>query len=350
ALCSVHRINCGGPAYTTVAGELFEADAFYSGGSIFSVSNNIANTPDDALYQSERYAANLSYDLPVPTVGNYEVRLHFAEIWYGQGAGSGGQGGDGSRVFDIYLEGGLVKSQHDIHAAVGPNTAQLLTYQVNVADGNLDIDLLASQDQAKLSAIEVLQVCSQGGVLPLELLRFEAGANGQGVRLLWEAKGVEQQEVFEAEYATDGRNFRPFFRMQAAVSHRAARQYEAFHAQPRVGKNYYRLKMVDVQGNVQYSPIREVRFRPTFVAYPNPLRRGEKLHVQLPNPPAGPVHLRLVSLAGKTVFSQTHTFLPGQTHLGISLPPLGPGSYLLLLETRSSGGLQHYLQRLLLWE
>ncbi|RMG17338.1 MAG: hypothetical protein D6730_24185, partial [Bacteroidetes bacterium] len=46
ALCPVHRINCGGPAYTTVVGELFEADAFYSGGSIFSVSNNIANTPD----------------------------------------------------------------------------------------------------------------------------------------------------------------------------------------------------------------------------------------------------------------------------------------------------------------
>ena len=76
-------INCGGPAYTTIEGLMFQADAFFSGGNTFPQNMPIACTDDDPLYQTERWAANLTYDLNTLPDGDYIVDLYFAELFFG---------------------------------------------------------------------------------------------------------------------------------------------------------------------------------------------------------------------------------------------------------------------------
>ena len=92
--------------------------------------------------------------------GSYEVRLHFAEIHFGvPGGGSGG--GIGSRVFDVNVEGGAIElDNYDIIADVGPATAVVKTFPVNITDGNIDVDLVTVINQAKLSAFEIVPVAS----------------------------------------------------------------------------------------------------------------------------------------------------------------------------------------------
>ncbi|MEM7040995.1 MAG: malectin domain-containing carbohydrate-binding protein, partial [Bacteroidota bacterium] len=149
------RINAAGPDYTTGAGDLFVADNYFANGSTASTGNAIAGTTDDALYQTNRWNANLQYNFPV-SAGNYQVVVHFAEIW------SGGQT-PGVRVFDVIAEGQVMLDDYDIFADVGGYTAATHTFQIPVTDGNLDLDFLASANNAAVNAIEVYSAGSVSG-------------------------------------------------------------------------------------------------------------------------------------------------------------------------------------------
>lgn len=143
------RINVGGPDYTDQLGRLWSADfGFNNGIDAVVTSNPIANTNDDELYQSERFASNLSYSVPVPD-GTYELDLHFAEVYFGVFR-------DGTRIFNVAVEGSVVDTGVNIAAAVGSDAALILTYPVTVTDGVLDFNLPPVVQNAKLSAIEIL--------------------------------------------------------------------------------------------------------------------------------------------------------------------------------------------------
>ncbi|HEX8173626.1 MAG TPA: malectin domain-containing carbohydrate-binding protein, partial [Pyrinomonadaceae bacterium] len=55
AQASVVRLNSGGSAYLDSQNQQWSADNYFQNGSTYSVSSDIVNTSDDALYQTERY-------------------------------------------------------------------------------------------------------------------------------------------------------------------------------------------------------------------------------------------------------------------------------------------------------
>ena len=143
---SVTRTNAGGDEYTDIFDRQWQASIGFTGGRTFSNINAIAQTEDDFLYQSEHIGEDFSYSQAVPN-GSYDVTLHFAEIYFNQ---------SGKRVFDVTLEDQLVLDDFDIYdQAGGKDIALEKTFNVNVNDGSLDLDLLSSVDLAKISAIEI---------------------------------------------------------------------------------------------------------------------------------------------------------------------------------------------------
>jgi PKD repeat protein/N-acetylneuraminic acid mutarotase len=152
------RINSGGPNIT-FGPETWIADIYFNGGSTFDTTEPIANTDNDALYQTERFttANTLVYEIPVPAPGDYNVDLHFAELYFGA-PGFGSDGGVGSRVFNITVENGQVQvDNYDIfEEAGGALTAIVEQYQeVNVTDGFLTITLTKVVENPKISGIAV---------------------------------------------------------------------------------------------------------------------------------------------------------------------------------------------------
>ncbi|WP_460620272.1 malectin, partial [Hymenobacter qilianensis] len=155
---ALYRVNAGGGQLTTSLGT-FAADNSFAPtpGNSYTTSTAIANTSDDALYQSERYGNPFSYAFPVTSGQQYRVVLHFAEIdkW-----------GSGLRVFDVSAEGSKVLDNYDIFQKAGGNFKAISeTFTVTAADGtlNLAFSALASEggvDNAKVSAIEVYSVSS----------------------------------------------------------------------------------------------------------------------------------------------------------------------------------------------
>ena len=150
-------VNAGGDAYTATDGTEFQADTNFDGGTAFTSGEagtpsepEITNTEDDQLYWTERYD-NFSYDAPLED-GEYEVTLHFAELYWGVA----NDGGEGDRLFDVSIEGQQVLDSYDIYAEAGGEHAAITeTFTAEVTDGELNIQFTTVENNAKVSAIEV---------------------------------------------------------------------------------------------------------------------------------------------------------------------------------------------------
>lgn len=139
-------------------GVLFAADTL-GVGKRYAVNAATIDDPDAALYATEAWSdQGLSYEFALED-GEYLVTLHFAEIWQGAFA-------DGARSFDVSIEGTAVEQALDIFAENGAGAPLLRSYVVRVVDGVLDIDLDASVQNPKLSALEIARLAPPSGNTP----------------------------------------------------------------------------------------------------------------------------------------------------------------------------------------
>ncbi|MBN1349620.1 FG-GAP repeat protein [candidate division KSB1 bacterium] len=151
------RVNCGSGNYTAGDGNFWSADQRYSSGSwgyvdgnTYATSDPIASTSDDYLYQSVRWGLT-AYQFDVPA-GDYTVTLLFAEVYF-QSAGK--------RVFHVQIEGTPVLVNFDIFQTAGHDVALNRTFQIHVADGQLNIVFNRSIEDPNVSGIQVVQTAAQ---------------------------------------------------------------------------------------------------------------------------------------------------------------------------------------------
>ncbi|GAB5472887.1 MAG: hypothetical protein Mars2KO_09860 [Maribacter sp.] len=153
-------INSGGPAFT-FDGTDWIADDYFNSGSTFPNPIPIANTENDQLYQTERFKIgnnSLIYEIPVQFAGEYNVDLHFAELFYGVAGGA--PGGVGSRIFNVDVENGQGQlTNYDIVAAAGGSATAIIEdfKSINVTDGSLTITLTSVVENPKISGIGVFE-------------------------------------------------------------------------------------------------------------------------------------------------------------------------------------------------
>ena len=160
---SLVRINCGGPE-VTYDDITFLADQYFGENSQTFTNpfvTEIEGTDMDEIYLTERVSADgpmykgpTSYNIPV-TNGTYTVKLYFAEIYWGVENPQGFEGGEGSRIFDISMEGTAIFTGYDLYKEHGVANAGSKMYDIEVTDGELNIVLEATVNKPKISAIEV---------------------------------------------------------------------------------------------------------------------------------------------------------------------------------------------------
>lgn len=160
-LVPVLAMNAGGPQ-VTAGGRTWRADFGATGGKTWTnpYSVDIGSTKSDILYRSER-AGTFSYALPVPAAGNYLVRLHMAEIYWGA---PGGAAATTTRIQTVNLEGRspeLVRFPVAKEAG-GPMRAVVRGFETRVSDGWLNIAASATAGDASLAAVEVARIVPCG--------------------------------------------------------------------------------------------------------------------------------------------------------------------------------------------
>ncbi len=178
----LYRVNCGGPDYTDINGNLWMADVHkaspdawgscswtddYPGlppfyGSQRRTHDLIHGAYDPKLFQTFRYGQHkLRYEFPVPN-GDYIVELYFAEPWYGKG---GSMQCAGWRQFDVAVNGVTVIKDLDLWKTAGLNTAHKEVVDVKVANGAIEVSFpKVTSGQALISGIAI--ATQKSGVQP----------------------------------------------------------------------------------------------------------------------------------------------------------------------------------------
>lgn len=158
-------------------------------------------------------------------------------------------------------------------------------------------------------------------LLPVGLLYFRAVAVQQSVLLNWETDdpGILQEFIIERRNATGN-----WVSLSNITVINNRNKYSYADPDPSKGYNYYRLRLVEKNGSISYSPIRQIWFTST----------GERIDVH-PNPAKGEINLvgnfdpsspvQITDIAGRMIFETRISSSPAR----ISLPNLPAGMYLL---------------------
>jgi cysteine-rich repeat protein len=146
-----HWINVGGPDFNDFQGHTWFTDApFVNGGRTATSNTSIQYTELDPLFQSRRYGpadgSPLVFELPVPDMGPYRVRLYFAEL---DGLIRG------QRIFDVIVEEAVRLEDLDVYRSAGPAKAHIRETYVNVDDGLLTVRLEPQLREAMICGIQV---------------------------------------------------------------------------------------------------------------------------------------------------------------------------------------------------
>jgi len=143
--------------------------------------------------------------------------------------------------------------------------------------------------------------------LPIKVRSFTASPMpNRTVQLDWEFESDTELAYSEVEYSKDGLEFGMIG--NAVVAHtesdRVSAEYDFLHGTPQTGVNFYRIRMVDINGMEERTEVRAINFDDLdadFSVFPNPTNGPLTLVSRnLAKYTAG-VHYQLVDNAGKVI-------------------------------------------------
>ncbi len=114
---------------------------------------------------------------------------------------------------------------------------------------------------------------AQEGALPVRLVDFYVRRVESRTMLYWQTSSEKNSYLFEVQQSTDARNWTAIGSVRAAEESHVLKSYSFADNLLRSGRQYYRLKMLDVDESYTYSPIRSIALGQIELvsAYPNPV-------------------------------------------------------------------------------
>lgn len=177
---------------------------------------------------------------------------------------------------------------------------------------------------------------SQFNALPVKLLYFTALADGNRVRLNWEAANEQETVKYEIERSLTATNY---VRIGTVLSRQLSQSaYIDFDNSPATGWNYYRLKITDKQGKITYSDIRPVKFEKGLEQVKIfPVPASTVLNIQLPTSYVNKAQLQVIGVDGKFIA----TLKPLSNMVVLNVQPLASATYFLII-TKEDGSKETY--------
>jgi len=170
--------------------------------------------------------------------------------------------------------------------------------------------------------------------LPAELIKFEAKSEVAAVRLSWETASETNNAYFAVERSSNGINFQTIGRVKGAGTTSDVSRYAWVDEKPLNGTSYYRLKMVDVNGNNQYSTIiavkRALASRPQLKAYPNPTS-GE-FSLDITTQVAEEIQVIITDITGQVIQTKNIPAVLGRNTANLNITDVRSGTYLVIVK------------------
>ena len=119
-------------------------------------------------------------------------------------------------------------------------------------------------------------------VLPVELISFEGMVEGNRIWLKWRISSELNLSGFEIQKSLNGLDWESIDFIESTGDSETVKDYGGLDVNPAIGKNYYRLKQIDLDGDFQYSDTIQIDF----------IQDEKELRIS-PNPTSG-----IVSITG----------------------------------------------------
>jgi hypothetical protein len=143
--------------------------------------------------------------------------------------------------------------------------------------------------------------------LPVTLMTFTGQAEGSGVLLHWATAEEQNSSYFEVDRSADNQTYTAIGQVSAAGNSTQTTDYSFTDGSPLTGNNYYRLKMVNLDGSFLYSQVVVVNIGGSSMSsvnvYPNPAHGSFTLLFR--NMVAGRYGVSLLNAIGQTVQTTT---------------------------------------------
>jgi hypothetical protein len=168
--------------------------------------------------------------------------------------------------------------------------------------------------------------------LPVNLLSFTGQYGNNLVTLNWSTAQEIQNKEFQVQYSADGSTYETIGTVPGNLTSTRVNNYVFKTTRYQNGKNYYRLKQVDVDGQTTISTIVTILISQQTVVSLAPNPATNKLNLSVSQPVSGKLQLSLTSLAGQPVWT---TSVSGNNTV-VNLPALTKGVYIATI-TNSKG-------------
>jgi hypothetical protein len=139
------------------------------------------------------------------------------------------------------------------------------------------------------------------GTLPITLLNFSGSLKGNNVLLDWSTSLEINSKEFQIEKSNDGITYRELYTIPAAGNSTIVKKYNYLDVEA-TELNYYRLKMVDLDGSAKQSDVVIVKnpgLSQTVSGITNPFK--DYISIRFAKIPKGGVNLKLIDLSGKVI-------------------------------------------------
>jgi hypothetical protein len=170
--------------------------------------------------------------------------------------------------------------------------------------------------------------------LPVSGLTLTGTSKGNAVVLQYKALNERDMQVYEIERSADGTVFTKLGEQQPVNGNAASNRYNYNDNNPLAGVNYYRIKGISINGQLQYSNVITIKagsIVPTVTVAPNPIA-NKVLNLKLLQLNKGNYRITVTDVAGRTIFSKEMLYDGIISGFRTSLPvTIKPGNYYVRL-------------------
>jgi hypothetical protein len=192
---------------------------------------------------------------------------------------------------------------------------------------------IVSHNNAILSTATVSNYSFSGGVLPVKLSSFNAALNlAHKVDVKWTTTLEMNSSYFIVERSTAGNRFEAIDTVKAVNNGSFTRVYHSIDNYPAIGNNYYRIKIVDIDGYTGYSALAFVRVNDVKspLIYPNP----DKAFVNVAKGSDEIKFITIYDITGKALIRVNNA--TGNNTIQIPATNLLRGTYIVEITTSTS--------------
>lgn len=182
-----------------------------------------------------------------------------------------------------------------------------------------------------------------GCTLPIELVSFDGKAKREGNLLEWKTASEQNNSHFIIERSPNGKDYKEIGKVEGSGHSVHPRTYSMMDREPLRGRNYYRLKQVDMNGKVHSYPtvlvnrkgavVKDLRIREVF---PNPVTEGE-LNLAVEAAQLGEVGIKVYDRTGRVVQKSSDVLKKGLNKLQLDIGDLSQGFYSISLQKKGYG-------------